>query len=137
MMKKQWTTVFLILIALIVVLFAVLNVDPIAINFGFTIIEMPLAVILIVTLLIGVLMAVLLSTGIILNYKSEEKKLRKEIEAAEAEKEREKENLIQSHQQEIEELIQEKEHSDQEIRQLNRRISNMDASANTNTQIEE
>ena len=76
MMKKQWTTVFLILIALIVVLFAVLNVDPIAINFGFTIIEMPLAVILIVTLLIGVLMAVLLSTGIILNYKSEEKKLR-------------------------------------------------------------
>ena len=137
MMKKQWTTVFLIIIALIVVLFAVLNVDPIAINFGFTIIEMPLAVILIVTLLIGVLMAVLLSTGIILNYKSEEKKLRKEIEAIEAEKEREKESLIQSHQQEIEELLREKEHSDQEIRQLNRRISNMDASANTNTLIEE
>lgn len=137
MMKKQWTTVFLILIALIVVLFAVLNVDPIAINFGFTIIEMPLAVILIVTLLIGVLMAVLLSTGIILNYKSEEKKLRKEIEAVEAQKEEEKEKLIQSHQQEVENLLQETEHSKQEIRQLNRRISNMDASANTNTQIEE
>lgn len=136
-MKKQWTTVFLILIALIVVLFAVLNVDPIAINFGFTIIEMPLAVILIVTLLIGVLMAVLLSTGIILNYKSEEKKLRKEIEAVEAQKEEEKEKLIQSHQQEVENLLQETEHSKQEIRQLNRRISNMDASANTNTQIEE
>lgn len=137
MMKKQWTTVFLILIALIVVLFAVLNVDPIAINFGFTIIKMPLAVILIVTLLIGVLMAVLLSTGIILNYKSEEKKLRKEIEAVEAQKEEEKEKLIQSHQQEVENLLQETEHSKQEIRQLNRRISNMDASANTNTQIEE
>ena len=130
-MKKQWTTVFLILIAFVVVVFAVLNVDPIAINFAFATIEMPLAVILIVTLFIGVLIAVLLSTGIILKYKSEEKKLRKEIETIEIEKEREKEQLIKSHQLEIDKIIQEKEDSDKEIRNLNRRIKNMDANYNT------
>lgn len=133
-MKKQWTTVFLILIALIVVLFAVLNVDPIAINFGFTVIEMPLAVILIITLLIGVLMAVLLSTGIILKYKSEEKKLKTEIKNAKITKQHEKEELNQAHLAEMEQLSQEKEELDKEIRQLKRRMANMDASYSTHNE---
>lgn len=130
-MKKQWTTVFLILLALIVVLFAVLNVDPVAINFGFALVELPLAVVLIVTLLIGVLMAVLLSTGIILRYKSEEKKLIKEKNVLETEYEREKEQLIQKHEENVQSLKQENEKLEKEIRQLNRRITNMDASQHT------
>ncbi|MDN6730957.1 MAG: LapA family protein, partial [Atopostipes suicloacalis] len=63
-MKKQWSSVFLIILILLVAIFAVLNVDPVTINFGFALIELPLAVVLIVTLLIGVIMAVLLSTGV-------------------------------------------------------------------------
>lgn len=127
-MRKQWTTVFLILMVLIVVLFAVLNVEPVAINFGFALVKMPLAVILIITLLIGVLMAVLLSTGIILGYKSEEKKLIKENDALAAKKEQEKNQLIKTHEGEMQALKQEKEELRKEIKQLNRRITNMDAS---------
>lgn len=127
-MRKQWTTVFLILMVLIVVLFAVLNVEPVAINFGFAYVKMPLAVILIITLLIGVLMAVLLSTGIILGYRSEEKKLIKEKDTLESKKEQEKNQLIKRHKEEIQALKQEKEELRKEIKQLNRRITNMDAS---------
>lgn len=123
-MKKQWTTVFLIFIALMVVWFAVLNVDPVIINFGFASLEMPLAIVLIVTLLIGVLMAVLLSTSIILRYKRDEKKLVKE-----------KEQLIQNHQTELKTLEQKNNDLKKDIRQLNRRLKNIDA--NQHTEIEE
>lgn len=133
-MKKQWSTVFFVLLTLVVVIFAVLNVEPVAINFGFVMVETPLAVILIATLLIGVLMAVLLSTAIILKYKSEEKKLNKEIIAIEEEKEAEKENLVQQHEVEIQSLIEKNERSEKEIRNLNRLIKNMDASDNIQTE---
>lgn len=127
-MKKQWSTVFLIILALIVVIFSVFNVDPVGINFGFTIVEMPLAVVLIGTLLIGVLMAVLLSTGIILKYKSEQKKLEKSLATFEIEKEAEKEKMMQEHQKEIQVLINQNETAQKEIRDLERRIKNINAS---------
>lgn len=127
-MKKQWTTVLLILLALIVVLFAVLNVDSVIINFGFTMVEMPLAVILIVTLLIGVLMAVLLSTGIILTNKREQKRLNNQILLIEEENDHKKERLVQKYESENKSLRDEKEETEKEVRQLRRRIKNMDAS---------
>lgn len=127
-MKKQWSTVFLILLVLIVVIFSVLNVDPVGINFGFSIVEIPLAVVLIGTLLIGVLMAVLLSTGIILKYKSEQKKLKNQVVTIETEKEAEKESLVQKHQKERQSLVNEKEQSEKEIRDLKRRIANINTS---------
>lgn len=127
-MKKQWSTVFLIVLALIVVIFSVFNVDPVGINFGFAIVEMPLAIVLIGTLLIGVLMAVLLSTGIILNYKSEQKKLQKSLTTIETEKEAEKEKLVQEHQKEMQVLVAQKEQLEKEIRDLERKIKNIHAS---------
>lgn len=127
-MKKQWSTVFLIVLALIVVIFSVFNVDPVGINFGFTIIEIPLAIVLIGTLLIGVLMAVLLSTGIILKYKSKQKKLEKNLVKFEADKEIEKEKLMDEHRKEIQILVEQNEKSEKEIRDLERRIKNINAS---------
>lgn len=127
-MKKQWSTVFIIALALIVVMFSILNVDPVAINIGFTILEIPLAIVLIGTLLIGVLMAVLLSTGIILQYKNEQKKLENNLTAIETEKETEKDKLVQEHQKEIQSLVDENEKSKKEIRDLERRITNIDKS---------
>lgn len=132
-MKKQWTTVFLILLALIVVLFSVLNVDPVGINFGFSIVEIPLAVVLIGTLLIGVLMAVLLSTGIILKYKSNQKKLKNNLEKLNTEKEAEKEKIIQEHQKEIQMLAEQNEKAQNKIRDLERRIKNIHASHDAQT----
>lgn len=127
-MKKQWSTVFLIILALIVVIFSVLNVNPVGINFGFAIVEIPLAIVLIGTLLIGVLMAVLLSTGIILKYKSEQKKLQKNLATFETEKKAEQERLVQEHQKEIQALVSQNEESQKEIRELERRIININAS---------
>ena len=127
-MKKQWSTVFLIVLALIVVIFSVFNVDPVGINFGFTVLEIPLAIVLIGTLLIGVLMAVLLSTGIILKYKGEQKKLQKNIATLETKKEAEKAELVQEHQKEVQALVEQNEQSQKEIRELERRIKNIKAS---------
>lgn len=127
-MKKQWSTVFLIVLALIVVIFSVFNVDPVGINFGFTIVEIPLAIVLIGTLLIGVLMAVLLSTGIILKYKSEQKKLKNNLATLETEKEAEKVALMEEQQKEVQALVEQNEQSQKEIRELERRIKNINAS---------
>jgi Uncharacterized integral membrane protein len=69
-MKKQWSIVLLIALILLVVIFSVMNVDPVAINFGFSIIQVPLVLVIIVTLLLGVLIAVILSTTIILQTKT-------------------------------------------------------------------
>lgn len=129
LMKKQWTTVFLIILTLIVAIFAVMNVDPVIINFGFTSVQMPLAVILIVTLLIGVLMAVLLSTAIIIRYKSEQKKLNQEIKQLEVDKEEEKEELARDYEEQLKRLRDKNESLEKDIRDLKRRIKNMDTNS--------
>lgn len=132
-MKKQWSTVFLILLVLIVVLFSVLNVDPVGINFGFSIVEIPLAVVLIGTLLIGVLMAVLLSTGIILKYKSDQKKLKNQIARMETEKDTEKDAIVQEHNKEVQKLTDQNKKAQNQIRDLERRIKNINASHDAQT----
>ncbi len=132
-MKKQWSTVFSILLALVVVIFTILNVDPVAINFGFTVVEIPLAAVLIGTLLIGVLIAVLLSTGIILKYKNEQKKLKKELQESDSKKETEKQELVRQHEIEIQSLVEENEKDKKEIRDLNRRIQNISKSHEAQT----
>src|SRR5690625_5098677 len=92
-MKKQWSIVLLIALILLVVIFSVMNVDPVAINFGFSIIQVPLVLVIIVTLLLGVLIAVILSTTIILQNKNEQKKLSRRLTEIEDEKQREKDEL--------------------------------------------
>ncbi|WP_129044887.1 LapA family protein [Companilactobacillus metriopterae] len=51
-----------LIITLIVVIFAVLNVEPVTISFGFTHIKLPLIVLIIVTLLLGSVITVLLAS---------------------------------------------------------------------------
>ncbi|WP_300558788.1 lipopolysaccharide assembly protein LapA domain-containing protein [Companilactobacillus sp.] len=59
--KRQWRFVIGLIIALIVVIFAILNVNPVTISFGFTHIKLPLIVLIIVTLILGALITVLLA----------------------------------------------------------------------------
>lgn len=59
--KRQWRFVIGLIIALIVVIFAILNIDPVAINFGFTRVKLPLILLIIVTLLLGAVITVLLA----------------------------------------------------------------------------
>src|SRR5699024_11771812 len=103
-MKKQWNIVLLIALILLVVIFSVMNVDPVAINFGFSTIQVPLVVVLIVTLLIGVLIAVILSTTIILQNKSEQKKLNRRLEEMEGKSRQEREDRSEEHTSELKEM---------------------------------
>ena len=61
---KQSRFVIGLIIALIVVIFAVLNVNPVTVSFGFTRVKLPLIILIIVTLLLGAVITMLLaSTG--------------------------------------------------------------------------
>jgi len=119
-MRKQWNRVLLVILILVVVIFSVLNVDPVNINFGFTTVEMPLVVVIIGTLLIGLLIAVIGSTSMVLKERNEKRKLRKQLDDYDEEKAKEQESLKE-----------ELEQSEQEKRKLKRRIQNMEAKQET------
>lgn len=142
-MKKQWSTVLFIALLLLVVVFAVMNVDPVLINFGFTTVEIPLVIVIIGTLLIGVLIAVMWSTTIIVRERNKNKKLNKDLEHQKAiareENEKitidfqnEKTELIKQHQEEKQQLQSTLDNRDMEIRELNRRIHNLEITRNIN-----
>ncbi|WP_423189494.1 LapA family protein [Alkalibacterium sp. f15] len=61
-MKKQWSMVGAIVLFLGISILSVLNVDPVPVNFGFAVVEWPLIVIIFVSVLLGALIATLLST---------------------------------------------------------------------------
>ena len=128
MMKKQWNTVLLIALVLLVVIFAVLNVDPVNINFGFTTVAIPLVIVIIGTLLIGVLIAVIWSTSIILGERNKQKKLQKRIDHFNQEAALEKEKIKEQHQIETEALKNDIEERKNKIRELERRVQNMQSS---------
>ena len=127
-MKKQWSTVLMIFLVFIVVISAVLNVYPVNINFGFTVLEVPLVIVIIGTLLIGVLIAVTWSTTIIMKERSKLKKVNQKLANIHTEQTLKEQKLNEEHlevqtklQDNINELQQEK-------KELNRRMSNLQAS---------
>lgn len=61
-MKKQWSMVGAIVLFLGVAILSVLNVDPVPVNFGFAEVEWPLIIIIFASVLLGALIATLLST---------------------------------------------------------------------------
>ncbi|WP_125605647.1 LapA family protein [Lapidilactobacillus bayanensis] len=81
-MKKQTGFILGLVLALIVVIFAIMNVETIAINFGFTKVELPLILILLISLVLGAVIAALLSTGTTVSLKRQTKKLQKDLDAA-------------------------------------------------------
>ena len=102
--------------------------DPVNINFGFTVLEVPLVIVIIGTLLIGVLIAVTWSTTIIMKERSKLKKVNQELANIHTEQTLKEQKLNEEHlevqtklQDNINELQQEK-------KELNRRMSNLQAS---------
>ncbi|WP_461218376.1 lipopolysaccharide assembly protein LapA domain-containing protein [Lapidilactobacillus salsurivasis] len=78
-MKKQTSFIIGLVLALVVVIFAVLNVAPTVINFGFVKVKLPLIIILILALILGALIALLLSTTGSISHKRQQKQLTQEI----------------------------------------------------------
>lgn len=58
---KQSRFIIGLIIALIVVIFAVLNVNPVTVSFGFTRVKLPLIILIIVSLLLGAIITMLLA----------------------------------------------------------------------------
>lgn len=73
-MKRQWSMIGAIVLFLLVAILSVLNVERVPINFGFAEFEWPLILIIFVSVLLGALIATLLSTFKI--YKDQRKQKR-------------------------------------------------------------
>lgn len=54
--KKQINLIISLIVALVAVIFVVLNTAPVAINFGFFRVKLPLIIVLVVMVIIGVLL---------------------------------------------------------------------------------
>jgi putative membrane protein len=61
-MKNQWRLVSALVIVLIIVIFAIMNINPVEVSFGFTTVHWPLILVIVITLILGVAIAVLMAT---------------------------------------------------------------------------
>ncbi|WP_318765978.1 LapA family protein [Lactiplantibacillus carotarum] len=61
-MKNQWRLVSALGIVLVIIVFAILNVDPVRVNFGIMSVQWPLILVIVITLILGVVTAVLMAT---------------------------------------------------------------------------
>ncbi|MFC6181830.1 LapA family protein [Lactiplantibacillus daowaiensis] len=61
-MKNQWRLVSALGIVLVIVVFAILNVEPVRVNFGIVAVHWPLILVIVITLILGVVIAVLMAT---------------------------------------------------------------------------
>ncbi|MDA5387081.1 LapA family protein [Loigolactobacillus backii] len=77
-MKNQWRLILILLLVLIIVSFAVINVAPVVVNFGFGTTKWPLILVILVALLLGALITVLVSTTNSLGARRQHKALTKE-----------------------------------------------------------
>lgn len=79
--KNQWRLVAGIILIIIIVLFAVFNVDSVPVNFGFAVVDGPLIIVILVSLLMGSLITLLVATGSATKKNREFKQMRAEIDA--------------------------------------------------------
>ena len=75
----------IIVIVLLGILFAVLNAEPVILNYYFNSKEMPLSLAIILSMFVGAILGVLASIGLILRCKKEAMRLRKAADVAEKE----------------------------------------------------
>lgn len=127
-MKRQWSTVLVIALTLLVVIFAVMNVDPVSINFGFTLVSIPLVVVIIGTLLIGITIVAMWSTTLVLRERRQQQKIQAQLDNFELESTKKRDELTQSHLQEKKDLEAQIQSQKAENRELKRRIHNMQTS---------
>ena len=80
-MKNQWRLVAGIILIIIIVLFAVFNVDSVPVNFGFAVLDGPLIIVILVSLLMGSLITLLVATGSATKRNKEFKQMRAEVDA--------------------------------------------------------
>ncbi len=83
---RRILTLFAMLIVVVVgILFAVLNADPVVLNYYFGSRAMPLSLVLVLAMLIGAILGVLACSGVLMRQRHTIHKLRRSVELAEKE----------------------------------------------------
>ncbi|MGB3161196.1 MAG: LapA family protein [Carnobacterium sp.] len=100
-MKKQWATILAIILILLISLFAVMNVEVVPVNFGFTLVSWPLIMIILGSLFIGALVTVLIATSTAFKTKKQMKHYEVEISNAEEIKQKELEQQKMKYEEKI------------------------------------
>lgn len=96
--NKQSKLVFGLVIALILVIFACLNIEPVAINFGFIQPQLPLIIVLVIMMLLGAVVSLLLGGA------EKTKPNKKALASQKAELEKEYQKTLAEKNQKISEL---------------------------------
>ena len=118
-MKRQWATILAILLLAVVSLFAISNVDTVPVNFLFTVLNWPLVMVILGSLLIGALIAVLISMSSMYKNRKEIKESKKELSEIKAMKKQEMEQNKSEMQQTMEKKLQDK---NKKISELEERV---------------
>jgi Uncharacterized integral membrane protein len=84
-MKNQWRIILGLVLALLIVIFAVINTMEVKLNFGFSEITAPLIIVVIGSAFVGAVIMALVATGTIWQKKREIKQLNKKITALQQE----------------------------------------------------
>ncbi|AZP05449.1 lipopolysaccharide assembly protein LapA domain-containing protein [Jeotgalibaca ciconiae] len=103
-MKNQWRLILVIILMIIISIFAILNVDNVPVNFGFANVAAPLIIIIFVSLLLGSLLTLLVSTITNVHNKKELKTLRSEIEKLETKSDYAKQEVMAEYNEKITQL---------------------------------
>lgn len=77
--------IFLLLVLMIGLTFAVLNANPVTVNYYFGSREAPLSLVLVLALIVGAVLGVLATTGLVLRLKRENSRLQRANRVAERE----------------------------------------------------
>lgn len=115
-MKRQWMVIFALVLVIIIAAFAVMNTEPVPVNFAFAIVSWPLIMVILVSLFIGVLIAVLLSMSSIFKERKEVKQLKQEVNASETKKQEAIVKVQKEHEKELSD-------KNQEIQQLKNQLN--------------
>ncbi|KKB72654.1 MULTISPECIES: lipopolysaccharide assembly LapA domain-containing protein [Bacillus] len=88
-MNKQWTLIAALIFTLVVAIFAVINVEPVKVDFLFATAEWPLILVILVSVLMGALIIGSAGAFQLMRLKRELRALRKEEQAKKSEAEAE------------------------------------------------
>ena len=120
-MNKQRNLVIGLIIVLVLVIFACLNTEPVAINFGFFQPKMPLIIVLVIMLLLGALVSLLIGKG---------EKVSPDVKKALAKQKKELDNKYQS---EIESKDKQIADMGQQLSQMEKQLAELKAQLEKNT----
>ncbi|AQS53175.1 Lipopolysaccharide assembly protein A [Jeotgalibaca dankookensis] len=86
-MKNQWRLLIALLIVILIVIFAILNGDGVPISYGFGEVRAPLIIVITISLLLGSILTLIVTTSSTRHDKRELKSLREKIDNQEFETE--------------------------------------------------